>query len=179
MKSLYYFSAFDLMVGVEYKEVENQLLYSSHRRMKSDERIAVESYVLRDIAPKTKYFERIPSKLIFLGVEQNLIVELTQFRKENSAANAEPRADDVDQVVKNLINSSLSNYYFELIGNEIIELRKKLQTNNSRQLINSEMKMAKLIEAYNWYSGKSLVLEDVIPKEIRDGMQEFCVEEKN
>lgn len=179
MKSLYYFSAFDLMIAVEYDEVENQLLYSSHRRIKSEERIAVESYILRDIAPRTRYFDRIPSKLMFLGIEQNLIVELKQFHKENSTTTAEPKTDEVDQVIKNLINSSLSNYYFEMIGNEIIELRKKLKTNSNRQLINSEMKMVKLIEAYNWYSGKSLVLEDVIPKEIRDCMQEFCMEEKN
>lgn len=176
MKELLYFSSSDLMTQVRYKQETNSLLYTSHRKLTFGERVIVEQYLLTNIAVKTDYYKKHPATLNYQGVKHELIKELNQFHLKNTLKNVkdkeqdlENKEQDAEDSIKSLIGRSMSNYYFEQIGNIILELRNVARDSvaeNDKNLNGFKVRLEKLIEAYNTHSGKNVTYRQVIPKEL-------------
>ncbi|MFQ5706786.1 MAG: hypothetical protein ACE5HO_05010 [bacterium] len=168
MKELLYFSFSDLMVRVEYCQDANSLRYSSHRKITFGERVIVEQYLLTNVAIKTDYYKRYPSLLIYLGINSKLAKDLNLFHLKNTLKFLNDKDKNVQNSVKHLIDQSMTNYYFEQIGNTILEIRKLVSMSYSDvELRYFENKLEELIEAYNIYAERKVSFEEVLPKELK------------
>ncbi len=168
MKELLYFSFSDLLVRVEYSKEANSLKYSSHRNISFGERVVIEQFLLSNIALKTEYYNRYPSLFIYLGEDTNLVKDLNLFHLKNTIKNLTGKDQEVKKQVDELIAESMSNYYFEQIGDEILSLRKKIQAAGNRRFVSEiKIKMDELIKAYNVYSKQKITLEEVIPVDLK------------
>jgi len=171
MKELLYFSFSDLLVRVEYSKEANSLKYSSHREISFGERVVIEQYLLSNIALKTEYYNRYPALFIYLGKDQKLIKDLNLFHLKNTLKMMAGRDKEVKEQVNELVAKSMSNYYFEQIGDEILSLRRLMQSkSNSAGFSKTQAKMKELIKAYNTYSERKITLDDVIPVDLREMM---------
>ncbi|MFQ5769947.1 MAG: hypothetical protein ACE5HX_05390 [bacterium] len=167
MKELLYFSSSDLMIQVQYKQEDNSLHYCSHRKLSFGERVIVEQYLLTNIAVKTDYYKKHPAILNYIGINNKLLKELNQFHLKNTIKNLKDSEQDVDNSVKDLIDRSMANYYFEQIGNVILEIRKISEDPLLHHDFNSyKNQLEELIEAYNIYSERKVTYDDVLPKEL-------------
>lgn len=173
MKELLYFSFSDLLVKVEYSKEANSLKYCSHREISFGERVVIEQYLLTNIAIKTDFYNRYPALFIYLGKDEKLVRDLNLFHLKNTIKFLAGREKEVKEKVDELINNSMSNYYFEQIGDTILELRKSLrlgQDNNNEHNIKivkaTKQKMNELIRAYNLYSNKNISIENVVPRDL-------------
>lgn len=168
MKELLYFSFSDLMIRVEYSKDANSLKYASHREISFGERVIVEQYLLTNIALKTDYYDRHPALFIYIGVDPKLVKDLNLFHLKNTLKFLANKEKEVQRKVDNLINQSMTNYYFEQIGDEILALRKEIEQGyNLDRIEQSKNKMTELIRAYNLYSDKKITFEEVVPSELR------------
>ncbi len=157
------------MIQVRYKQEVNSLLYSSHRKLTFGERVIVEQYLLTNIAVKTEYYKKHPAVLNYQGVEHKLVKELNQFHLKNTLKNLKDKEHDVEDSVKGLIDSSMSNYYFEQIGDIILELRDVARDSvaeDDENLNCFKVRLEELIEAYNAHSDRKVTYRQVIPKEL-------------
>jgi hypothetical protein len=176
MKELLYFSFSDLLVKVEYSKEANSLKYSSHREISFGERVVIEQYLLTNIALKTDFYNRHPALFIYLGKDEKLVRELNLFHLKNTLKFLAGREKEVKEKVDELISSSMTNYYFERIGDAILELRKSLKLgkdNNDTEhnimiVKETKEKMNELIKAYNSYSDKKISIENVVPNDLID-----------
>ena len=69
----------------------------------------------------------------------------------------------IDLAIKDLINTSMSNYYFEKIGETIVEYKKNETTPKNDKF---KKNLEELVIAYNAYSSKKVKLEKVLPEEL-------------
>jgi len=174
MKELLYFSFSDLLVKVEYSREANSLKYSSHREISFGERVVIEQYLLTNIAIKTDFYNRYPALFIYLGKDEKLIRDLNLFHLKNTLKFLAGREKEVKEKVDELINHSMSNYYFEQIGDTILELRKSLKFDKDKHdcdhnimiVKETKEKMNELIKAYNLYSEKKISIENVVPTDL-------------
>ena len=172
MKELLYFSFSDLLVKVEYSKETNSLEYASHRDISFGERVVIEQYLLSNIALKTEYYNHCPGSFIYLGKDKKLVRDLNLFHLKNSLKTLAGRDKEVKQQVNDLVARSMSNYYFEQIGDEIVGLRKMVDHNfNDMDFHKTKAKMKELIKAYNLYSHKEISMEDVIPVDLKEVLQ--------
>ncbi len=169
MKELFYFSMTKLLVEVDYIQDNNTIQYSTHRDIGLEEKRIIEEYILSKFAIKTDYYSMSPSNLKYAGKQTSLKRKLDIMRLRNVLKFMSVREKEAKEKVDELINSSLSNYYFEQIGDTILEIRKQL-VNNTNQTVftieKSKNEIEELIKAYNNYSGKQISLEKVIPKDL-------------
>ena len=157
------------MIQVIYKQEANSLDYYSHRKLTFGERVIVEQYLLNNIAVKTEYYKKHPSVLNYVGVNSNLVKELNQFHLKNTINILKEKEKEVEHSVKNLIDKSMSNYYFEQIGNTIVDIRQSLQNESSLDKLNElALKIENLIAAYNSYSENQVQLAEIVPAEFLD-----------
>ena len=173
MKELLYFSFSDLMVRVEYCKDANSLRYSTHRKISTDERIIIEQYLLSNVATKTDYYKKYPALLIYLGINNKLIKDLNLFHLKNTLMYLNDKEKDIKESVKNLIDQSMTNYYFDKIGDTILEMKetlKKIRSDKDLRYYTGYYKnqFQQLINAYNHYSGKNLVLNEILPEELKE-----------
>lgn len=176
MKELLYFSFSDLLVKVEYSKEANSLKYASHREISFDERIVIEQYLLTNIAAKTDFYNRYPALFIYLGRDEKLVRDLNLFHLKNTLKFLAGREKEVKEKVDELIHSSMSNYYFERIGEAILDLRKSLKPrqegpsdqHNVKIIKETKEKMNELIKAYNLYTDKKITIEKVVPSDLRE-----------
>ncbi|MFX0138915.1 MAG: hypothetical protein ACFFDN_35065 [Candidatus Hodarchaeota archaeon] len=176
MKELLYFSFSDLLVKVEYSKDANSLKYSSHREISFGERVIIEQYLLTNVAIKTEFYNRYTALFIYLGKDEKLVRDLNLFHLKNTIKFLAGREKEVNEKVDELINSSMSNYYFERIGDTILELRKSLkfghdQNDNDYNIMvikETKEKMDELIKAYNLYSNKKISIENVVPRDLME-----------
>lgn len=174
MKELLYFSFSDLLVKVEYSKEANSLKYASHREISFEERVVIEQYLLTNIAVKTDFYNRYPALFIYLGKDEKLVRDLNLFHLKNTIKFLAGREKEVKEKVEELINSSMSNYYFEQIGDTILELRKSLKIgkeqddghHNVMVVKETKQKMIELIKAYNLYTEKKISIENVVPRDL-------------
>lgn len=167
MKELLYFSFSDLMVRVEYCKEANSLRYSSHRKITYGERVIVEQYLLTNVAVKTDYYKRYPALLIYLGINNKLVKDLNLFHLKNTLKVLNEKDKNVQGSVKSLIDQSMSSYYFDQIGDTILEIRKLIgQPYADDELKKVRDKLEELVEAYNVYSEQKVSFEKVVPKEL-------------
>jgi len=174
MKELLYFSFSDLLVKVEYSRDANSLKYASHREIAFDERVVIEQYLLTNIAVKTDFYNRHPALFIYLGKDEKLIRDLNLFHLKNTIKFLAGREKEVKEKVDELINNSMSNYYFEQIGDTILKLRESLKhgekqhddQHNVLVVQETKEKMRELIKAYNLYADKKISIENVLPGDL-------------
>jgi len=170
MKELLYFSSSDLMIQVSYKKDSNAINYFSHRELSFGERVVVEQYLLTNIAVKTEYYKKHPAMLNYNGIDIRLLKELNQFHLKNTMDTLKKKESKVKDSVKNLIDESMSNYYFEQIGNMILEIKQAVRKESLDEIDSASFKnrLESLIEAYNNYSENKVNFFDVIPSELHD-----------
>ena len=171
MKELLYFTFADLMARVEYHQEANSLRYATHRIMAHGERVVVEQYILTNIAPKTDYYKRQPAMFIYIGLEAQLVKELNLFHLKNTLKTLVEKEKDVKTSVDGLINQSMQNYYFEQIGDTILDVRreiKKVEIGGADERLDQlKIKMEELIKAYNAYSDQKITIHEIIPSELK------------
>lgn len=169
MKELLYFSFADLMVRVEYNREANSLRYSSHRKITFGERVIVEQYLLTNIALKTDYYKKYPALFICLGVDPALVKDLNLFHLKNTLKFLVDKEKDVKASVNELISQSMVSYYFEQIGDAILEIRREVANGaNDGSLRKLKRKVEELIKAYNLYSDQKLTVTQVVPAELQN-----------
>ena len=180
MKELFYFSKSDLMIQVQYSHQSNALRYASHRRITEVERLIIEKYINDNIITGTDSDKYRDASLDYMGIDYKLISSLHQYHaikpfKDSELATKESDKNpfenlinkDIDQSVKNLINKSMENYYFEQIGNVILEIRKCSESKGEQKKI-EEMKnnLKELVGAYNQYTRKKVEFKEILPGEL-------------
>jgi hypothetical protein len=167
MTELLYFSSSDLMIEVDYDAEENTLQYCSHRNLTFGERLIVEQYLLTNIAVKTDYYKKCPARLNYSGTKIKLVKELNQFHLKNTIKAMKEKERDVENSVKNLIDSSMSNYYFEQIGDLILNLRRAAEDPADEKSLSEYInQLEQLVDAYNKYSVTKVGYQDVLPKDL-------------
>jgi hypothetical protein len=159
------------MARVEYHHEANSLRYTTHRQMTYGERVVVEQYLLTNIALKTEYYKRQPALFIYVGLEAQLVKELNLFHLKNTLKTLVEKEQDVKNSVSGLINQSMQNYYFEQIGDTILDARKEIRNFASGcsddQPGRRKTKMEELVKAYNAYAGQKITINEVIPSELK------------
>lgn len=169
MKELLYFSFADLMVRVEYNQDANSLRYASHRKITFGERVIVEQYLLTNIALKTDYYKKHPALFISLGVDAALVKDLNLFHLKNTLKFLVDKEKDVKASVNELISQSMVSYYFEQIGDTILEIRQAVASGAKDEGLNKlKVKVEELIKAYNLYSDQKLTVTQVVPSELQE-----------
>lgn len=164
MKELFYFSNSDLMIQVQYVDELNTLRYSSHRKITKREKEFVEQYILNNIvANRTEVEEKSTATLSYIGINFSLAKELTQVQQRKPKPDLNFDNGNVDLAIKDLINTSMSNYYFEKIGETIVEYKKNETTPKNNKF---KKNLEELVIAYNSYSSKKVKLEKVLPEEL-------------
>ena len=172
MKELFYFSFSKVLVQAEYSQKTNTLKYSSHRIITLEERNVIEHYILTNFANKTDYYKRSPSIFIYKGKNLKLQREFNLLRLKNMLKVLEVREKRVKKKVDELINSSMSNYYFERIGDTLLEMRRQIKFNkkekeNLSTLEKTKHDIKELIDAYNNYSDKKISIEKAVPSDLK------------
>jgi hypothetical protein len=171
MKELFYFSFADLMARAEYLQEANTLRYATHRKMAYNERVIVEQYLLTTFAPKTEYYKRQPALFVYLGTEAQLAKELDMFHLKNTLKELVEKEKDVKDSVNGLISQSMQNYYFEQIGDTILDARREIASVGAGievdRLGRLKMKMQELVKAYNAYTEQNITMDEVIPTELK------------
>lgn len=172
MKELLYFSSSDLMIQVSYESDLNSLHYFSHRALSFGERVIVEQYLLTNVAVKTEYYKKHPAMLNYNGIDSKLVKELNQFHLKNTIDVLKEKEKEVKGSVKKLIDQSMSNYYFEQIGNTILDLRDNLDDCPSDEILSSYSgKLQQLLDAYNVYADKKVTFDEIVPDDLRCHLQ--------
>ena len=120
MKELFYFTGSDLIILVVKDENDNNnsLHYFSHRKISSEEMEAVERYIRNNFLGL--------EKIHYSGKKAELEKDLQEVRKKKQ--NKIPKSKNpnkhkdlkAEKAVKVLIAKSMTNYYFEKIGDLII-----------------------------------------------------------
>jgi hypothetical protein len=165
MKELYYFKGPDLMVAVSYKKNTQQINYLSHRQPSPDERKEVEQYLKTKVTVKSSCGQKCQTVLIYDGVDNKLKKTLRRFHQKHFASSLKGREKEVEQSVQELIHQSLSNYYFEQIGNTLLELRRLSETTGDRDLSARYIAQLKvLVQAYNVYAEKPVTTERLLQR---------------
>ena len=163
---LYYFPTFDLLIKVIYAEEANSLRYATHRSTTLPERKVIDKYVLQEIAPKTDYYKRTPSLLLYMGVDATLKKELKAYQVKDTIKSIIENKHEIEKKVQALISSSLSNYYFERLGDKLLSLRKILELElQPDELENLLTEISILLHAYNQNSGQQIGIEEILPHE--------------
>jgi hypothetical protein len=171
MKELFYFSFADLMARVEYHQEANTLRYATHRKIAYSERVIVEQYLLTNFAQKTEYYKRQPALFVYLGTDAQLTKDLDAFHLKNTLRELVEKEKDVKDSVSGLINQSMQNYYFERIGDTILDARREIadvETGLADERLGMlKMKMEELVKAYNVYTDQKITINEVIPSELK------------
>ncbi|MFQ5650139.1 MAG: hypothetical protein ACE5IY_09370 [bacterium] len=179
MKELYYFSKSDVMIQVQHAGQSHSFRYASHRKLSDEERATIERYLLKNLANDTEG-DYGGANLDYLGIDYKLISSLNQFHavkpfKDSERGNHTQSRNpfkslvskDIEKSVAHLIKTSMSNYYFEKIGNTILEARREMEEDpqaGERHQYRSALE--ELVEAYNEYSDKKVEVKDVLPAEL-------------
>jgi len=172
MKELFYFSFSKVLIRVEYFKDGNSLQYASHRDLTFGERVVVEQYIFSNFAVKTDFYNQNPATFTFVGTDKDLEKELNMFQLKNTIKSMAGKDRVIKDEIDTLLAESMSKYYFEQIGNEILSLRKSLKNQKHRQtIVECREKMHELIKAFNQYSEKKVTMDEVIPVDLRDHLQ--------
>ena len=168
-KQLVYFSSPNLMVRVSFKRGPNAIQYSSHREMVINERSGIERYLLDNVPIKAKHTKNTAPAVQYMGVEEDLVTKLDQLPSRHKRLSVVEKESRVEDAVRELINQSLANYYFEQIGNALVEIR-RLSGSLDMSLLSGgfEEKLRELVEAYNLHTEKKVSVHEIVPEELRE-----------
>ena len=170
MEDLLYFTFSKLLVKIEYSKDNNTLTYSSHREISDKERKIIENYILTKIAVKTDYYKRSPSSFVYAGKNISLQRDLKLLRLKKMLKVLAVRDQKAKEEVDELINSSLSNYYFERIGDTLLQIRKQIKNKKTVNVVTIEKTkndIKELVKAYNLYSDQKITLDRAVPADLK------------
>ena len=168
VQTLVYFSSPDLMVEVTYKKIRNSIKYASHREMLFRERFGVEHYLVSNLAVKMGYYKSQPAMLKYTGVDTSLLRELSHVHSIDTPPSINSTETQVEDAVKALIDQSLSNYYFEQIGNVLLEIRLLSGSLEPGIGLGAQTeRLRELVEAYNLHIENKVSLDEIVPEELR------------
>jgi len=135
--------------------------------MKTKERIKIEQHLLNEFAQKVGFYNKDSSLFIYVGVESELHKELSLLHLDNMLKYLVGKEKETEKIVKEVIDVSLTNYYFEQLGDEIRSLRGELKSGQfHKRHSNAKLKMNELLDAYNLHSNQKLTLQEVVPAEL-------------
>lgn len=164
LQELFYFTAFDLMIQVEYHSWTNALRYATHRRIMLEERIVLEQYLLSKVALRTDFYKKEPSLFVYLGVDRKLEARKQKYESGDEAS----IADRAQESVTAVINAAMRDYYFTRIGEALTHFRHEVRGENAKQVIaDFKHEMNELVDAYNAHSVEKLKMSEVVPQELR------------
>ncbi len=169
MRELIYFSEYRLLIEVVYNHDLNMLRYETHRKPTPEEKKFVEIFLISKFAQDTDYFNETDSHLVFSGINPLLKMKLSQMEYESYLKASNSHGVDLKTQVSELVNSSLKNFYFERLGDSILELRKKVKKGNGeKEIIVEKLKhnILELIEAYNKYSDTKVTVDKAVPRDL-------------
>ena len=186
MKELFYFAPTDLLARVEYHRADNSLRYAAHRKMTVQERVMIEQYLLATFALKTEYHQRQPALFMCLGTDSRLIKLLDKFHSDHLRTELGKKEKDVADSVNALIGRSMQNYYFEQIGDTILDARREQDSAGAGIAADRrgrrKAKLEELVKAYNVYADQEITIDEIVPAELKSyfGMPaepvHFCAE---
>jgi hypothetical protein len=157
------------MVATEYNQVTNFLRYSSHRNMTMQERMAIENYLLKVYAPETSYWIKNPSFFAYIGVNEKLLINLELFKLKTNLMEYVKKENAIEVSVKSLISSSMGEYYFGRICEELLDMRKAANENSlSESAQDRRDRMIKLVDAYNIHVQEKIKIADLIPDDLKN-----------
>jgi hypothetical protein len=170
MEDLLYFTFAKLLIRIEYSKKNNKLSYSSHREMTKKERKIIENYILTKVAVSTDYYKRISSSFVYNGKDDELKRDLKLLRLKRMLKSLAVRDGIAAKVVDDLITNSLKNYYFDRIGDTLLQIREQLKEEKKINLINIEKtksEFEELVKAYNVYSEDKITFERAVPADLK------------
>ncbi len=171
MKELFYFVFADLLARIEYHRADNSLRYATHRKMTVSERALVEQYLLATFALKTEYYERQRALFVYLGIDKLLAKALDKFHSKNTLREFGEKEKVVNDSVSDLIGRSMQNYYFEQIGDMILEARREQAGIGAgfgaERRDRRKVKLEELVKAYNVYADHEITIDEIIPAELK------------
>jgi hypothetical protein len=103
-----------------------------------------------------------------MGIDDALMAKLKRLPAKHGRRLIE-KERRVENAVGELIDRSLSNYYFEQIGNALVEIRRLSPESLLRG--GFEEKLTELVEAYNLHTEKEVSVDEVVPAELREYMK--------
>ncbi len=179
MKELFYFSKSNVMVQVQFSFQANALMFSSHRQLTETERTIIEKYISENVATESKNPRFVNAIIQYSGVDFKLINHLNQFQAVQPFTDTDQQyqgdvnpfksllSKEVENSVQELIQTSMSNYYFEKIGNAILEVRRKIAEQPAEaELRDYRIRLEELVAAYNEHASNKVDLKEVLPKEL-------------
>jgi hypothetical protein len=170
MEDLLYFTFSKLLIKVEYTKENNTLSYSSHREISDKERKIIENYILTKVASKTSYYKQSPSTFMYSGIDISLQRDLKMMRLKKMLKSLSIREKKATEEVDELINSSLSNYYFERIGDKLLQIRNQIKDETDINFVTvkkTKAEIEELVKAYNVYSDQKTTLERAVPADLK------------
>jgi len=167
MNELLFFPKIDVLIRINYGTDTNSIRYATHRAVLANEREVIENYILRKVAPNTDYFNRTPSIMLYAGIEKRLEKNLNVFRIQNLMRNALDHKIVIDNKVREFINQSLGSYYFDKVGDKLLELKNLLKNGFTEEQFEIKLMQLKiLLNAYNENTGQNIHIRNILPKEI-------------
>jgi hypothetical protein len=173
------------MIRVEYIKRNNALRYATNREMKQAERLLAEQYILLKVAPETDFYQKQPSKFVYLGTEKRLKKRLVSFHYQNDMSLLSSQEEDITASVNDLIKDSMISYYAEKIGDLLVSARSDLKGGATfkNRIVERRHQMHDLIEAYNQYAPQKIRMADVVPSDLKaywlgeEGAERYATQE--
>jgi hypothetical protein len=136
--------------------------------MAINERTGIERYLLENVPVEIKHPTGI-SAVHYMGVEEDLVIKLDQIPSQHKRLSVLEKENRVEGAVRDLINQSLSNYYFEQIGNALVEIR-RLSGSLDKSLLRGglEDKLKELVDAYNQHTKNKVSVDEIVPADLRE-----------
>jgi hypothetical protein len=167
MEELYYLQNLDLLIKVMMDEDEGYVRFYTHRHITESETSEVEHFIHYQIGFEVPNHSGAPEFLRYAGLDSTLASELRFHRLQGTIKNVLNKKQDIDIKVHTLIETSLSTYYFERLGDELVKLRKALNAQESKETLHILLQNIKiLLDAYNSNSGQNLELSQVVPEHL-------------
>ncbi|OQX85342.1 hypothetical protein B6D60_08020 [candidate division KSB1 bacterium 4484_87] len=150
MDELVYFSKFNLLIRATYDGELNAIRYETHRKPTPEEKKSVEVFLISKFAPDTNFHAEPSSSLIFSGVDTVLENDLSEMQFESYVKGLDSRYWELETKVNQLVHGSLRKFYFERLGDKILEFRKQIrEENQKKEIVVEKLKhnILELIEA--------------------------------
>ena len=168
MKNVYYFSSLDLLVQIRESQGKRIIHFTTHRPASEEELQQIETFIANkfDLCKEGSDEDCESVYLLYLGVEESLQQENHYQILQGTIQEVVNKKQIIDRKVKQLIDESLSTWYFEKLGEKLISLRRAInQTANPQHIQQMISEISLLLDAYNLHAGQDLRLAQILPQE--------------
>ncbi len=102
-----------------------------------------------------------------MGVDLSLKKELKAYQVKDTIRSILNHKQEIEEKVQMLISDSLSAYYFDRLGDRLLELKNLLSGDAEAEAVEPLIReIGVLLEGYNQYSGRQISIESILPGEI-------------